>query len=79
VDLTPEVWSQLVSEALGKDEWPFVHSLHTEGMTFFPETDSFGQCVVGERTMFERGGEYFEGMHWVPVRGDAPKSCFADD
>jgi hypothetical protein len=79
VDLTPEVWSRFVSETLGEDEWPIVQTVHTEGVTFFPAPDSFGQCVVGERTLFERDGEYFEGMRWVPVRGIAPKSCFADD
>lgn len=75
VDLTPEVWSQLVSNRLGDDEWPFLQAVHADGMVFFPAPESFGRCVVGERTEFERDGKRFDGIGWVPVPGIAPESC----
>ncbi|WP_084146118.1 hypothetical protein [Hyphomonas oceanitis] len=79
LDLTTEAWSKAVSDVLGDDELAFVRSLHTDGETFFPAPDSFGRCVIGERTVLERNGESFEGMRWVPVPGMAPESCFHDD
>lgn len=79
VELTTEAWSQFVSDALGDDELSLVQDVHTDGMTFFPAPESFGRCVMGERTVFERDGERFEGMRWVPVPDVAPESCFEDN
>ncbi|MBU1287701.1 MAG: hypothetical protein KJ871_08250 [Alphaproteobacteria bacterium] len=79
VDLTTEAWSQLVSDVLGGDELSLVQAVHTDGMTFFPAPDSFGRCIVGERTVYERDGERFEGMRWVPVPDITPDACFEDD
>ena len=79
VDLTTEAWSQFVSDVLGGDELSLVRVVHTDGMTFFPAPDSFGRCIVGERTVYERDGERFEGMRWVPVPDIAPDACFEDD
>lgn len=79
VDLTTKAWSDFVSDALGEDELTLVQAVHTDGMTFFPAPYSFGRCVVGERTVFEQGGENFEGMRWVPVPGTTPETCFEDD
>lgn len=79
VDLTAEAWSGFVTAALGSDEQSLVKGVHTDGATFFPAPDSFGRCVMGERTVYERNGESFEGMRWVLVPGIAPEFCFQED
>ena len=79
VDLTTSAWSQFVSDVLEDDELAFVQALHTDGMTFFPAPDSFGRCVVGERTVFERDGKRFEGIRWAPAPDIAPDSCLEED
>lgn len=73
--LDADKWRELVGEALGIDETEFHRSLHVDGMTIFPATDSFGECVSGERQTVEEDGQVYETIVWKAIEDVDVSAC----
>ncbi|KCZ57360.1 hypothetical protein HY29_01135 [Hyphomonas beringensis] len=75
VDLTVDAWSGFVSKALGQDEAIFVQKLHEDGMTLYPDPESFGPCITGERVTKDIDGQSYDLMEWRIVPDVSVEVC----
>lgn len=75
VELTVDAWNGFVSKALGENEASFVQKLHADGMTLYPDPESFGSCVTGERMTKDVDGQSYDLMEWRIVPDVSVDKC----